>query len=350
MSTKKRKRKYSNWSTQFEDSGDPRSLRQACYRSSRLATNKLKAVAQEYPSPSLCSGQETIQQSGTKDKIESGVCSVSDSTYATGSSELADEVSTETLNNILPYVNKLRDHRVKGQNAVIFDGQERVVKVVSFVSSLVDNTKKPILVISASSSALLLWQMEFAKWSKSVNVVIYKGNKDTRAAIIGSGFQVLLSSPDAIVEDMEMFDHIKWELLVIDECQCPVISTHLNKFQMLMADMKLLTVSGEPVSYRNILSLVDCKNEKTEMKDDNISILKERLSPFIAFECKFNMKESSAVKVVEIPASALVPGRSLAGSGVLFSAPHLRSNPSLFASLHNRLNSGEPSLVPKPHS
>ncbi|XP_076893406.1 ISWI chromatin-remodeling complex ATPase ISW2-like isoform X3 [Bidens hawaiensis] len=347
MKNSKRKRKHWNPNAQLDliDSNTGRqSPRQARRRAQMLAANQLshKLAQQYYSSQRLCS-EETVEHSGITDKTESG------------SSELADEVSTETLNNILPYVNKLRDHRVKGQNAVIFDGQERVVKVVSFVSSLVDNTKKPILVISASSSALLLWQMEFAKWSKSVNVVIYKGNKDTRAAIIGSGFQVLLSSPDAIVEDMEMFDHIKWELLVIDECQCPVISTHLNKFQMLMADMKLLTVSGEPVddilqSYRNILSLVDCKNEKTEMKDDNISILKERLSPFIAFECKFNMKESSAVKVVEIPASALVPGRSLAGSGVLFSAPHLRSNPSLFASLHNRLNSGEPSLVPKPHS
>ncbi|XP_076915006.1 chromodomain helicase hrp1-like [Bidens hawaiensis] len=243
---------------------------------------------------------------------------------------------------IFLYVNKLRDHWNRGQNAVFFDGQERLVKVVSFVSSLVDNMKKPILIMAASSSALLLWQMEFAKWSKPVNVVIYKGNKDTRAAIRGSEFQVLLSSPDAVVEDMESLDHIKWEVLVIDECQCPVILTHLNKIQMLIADMKLLTVTGELEdilqSYRNILSLVDCKNDDadTDMKDD-ISILKERLSPFIAFECKFNLKEISAVKVVEIPASALVPGRSLAGSGVLFAAPHLRSNPSLLASLHNRL-------------
>ncbi|KAM0053392.1 putative DNA helicase [Helianthus debilis subsp. tardiflorus] len=45
-------------------------------------------------------------------------------------------------------------------------------------------------------------------------------------------------------------------------------------------------------SYRIILSLVDCKNEKLhanadiEMNND-ISALKERLSPFVAFECKF---------------------------------------------------------------
>ncbi|KAI7753844.1 hypothetical protein M8C21_031998, partial [Ambrosia artemisiifolia] len=180
---------------------------------------------------------ESVQQSGTKDKIESG------------RSELADiqfEVSTEIQNNILPYVNKLRDHQNRGQNAVLFDGQDRLVKVVSFVSSLLDNITKPILII-ASSSALLLWEMEFFKWSKLIKVVTYRGNKDIRAAIRGSKFQVLLSSPDSVVEDMETLEHIKWELLVIDECQCPAISTHLKKFQMLLADMRLLTVSGEPM-------------------------------------------------------------------------------------------------------
>ncbi|XP_076905683.1 chromodomain helicase hrp1-like [Bidens hawaiensis] len=275
-------------------------------------------------------------------------------TYVTGNSELADEASTEVYNHIITYVNKLHDHRTRGQNAVVFDGQERVVKVVSFVSSLLDNTKKPVLIIAASSSTLLLWQMEFAKWSKSVNVVIYKGTKDTRAAIRGSEFQVLLSSPDAIVEDLEMLDRIKWELLLIDECQCPTILTHLMKFQMIMADMKLLTVTGElediEQSYRYILSLIDCKNENIhtddadmEMKDD-INILKERLSPYIAFECKFNLKENGAVKILELPASALVPGRSLAGSGVLFEAPHPRSNPLL----HNQPDTSEPSLEPLP--
>ncbi|KAJ0784609.1 putative DNA helicase chromatin remodeling SNF2 family [Helianthus annuus] len=152
----------------------------------------------------------------------------------------------EIHNRILPYYNKLHDHRNKGQNAVLFDGQDRLLKVISFVSSLLDNMKKPILII-ASSSARLLWESEFSKWSKSINVVTYKGTKDIRAAIRGSEFQVLLSSPDAIVEDMETLVHIKWELLVIDECQHPVISMHLKTIQMLMADMKLLTIFGEPV-------------------------------------------------------------------------------------------------------
>ncbi|KAI3826190.1 hypothetical protein L1987_00235 [Smallanthus sonchifolius] len=63
---------------------------------------------------------------------------------------------------------------------------------------------------------------------------------------------------------------------------------------VLMADMKLFTVSGESVdicqSYRNILSMIDCKYEKinTVVDVEKINTLKERLSPFIAFDCKFN--------------------------------------------------------------
>ncbi|KAJ0477811.1 putative DNA helicase chromatin remodeling SNF2 family [Helianthus annuus] len=201
----------------------------------------------------------------------------------------------ETHNHVLPYVSKLRDYWNRGQNAVIFDGQDRLVKVVSFVLSLLDNIKKPILIL-ASSSALSLWKLEFSKRSKSVNVVTYNGNKDIRAAIKDLEFQVLLSSPDAIVEDIEIVDRIKWALLVIEECQRHIFSTHLKKLQMVTADMKLLTVSGESVdiceSYQNFLSFLDCKYENintdadVETNDININTLKERLSPFIAFECK----------------------------------------------------------------
>ncbi|KAI3683807.1 hypothetical protein L1987_84322 [Smallanthus sonchifolius] len=227
--------------------------------------------------------------------------------HATSRRRLDDfqcEVSTEMHDHVLPYVYKLREYRNRGENAVFFDSQDRIVKVVFLVSSLVDNMKNPILII-ASSSVLSLWKIEFSKWSKSINVVTYKGNKDIRAAIRDTKFyrenacikyQVILSSPDAIVEDMEMLDHIKWELVVIDECQRPMLSRHFKKFQTLMADMKLLTVSGESMdtcqSYRNILSLLDCEYEKINMDadmemQDKSNTLKERLSPFIAFECKF---------------------------------------------------------------
>ena len=95
-----------------------------------------------------------------------------------------------------PYVNKLRDYWFKRQNAVIFDGQvnscyiyslnkhisllkssqqkeylqDRLHKVIFFVLSLLDNARKPILILAASNT-LSMWEAGFLKWSKLTNVV-----------------------------------------------------------------------------------------------------------------------------------------------------------------------------------
>lgn len=50
-----------------------------------------------------------------------------------------------------------------------------------------------------------------------------------------------------VLQDMELFDHLKWELILIDECQRPIVATHFQKIKMLVADMKLLMVTGEAV-------------------------------------------------------------------------------------------------------
>ncbi|KAL4560520.1 hypothetical protein LXL04_032672 [Taraxacum kok-saghyz] len=224
-------------------------------------------------------------------------------TGPTCSAELAEsqfEVSIEVQH----HVNKLRDYWNRGQNSVFFDGQDRIIKVVQFVLSLLDNVKQPILIITASRS-LSLWESEFSKWSNSTNVVTYKETKDVRTVIKSSEFynengtikfQVLLSSPNIILEDSEMLDHIKWELIVIDECQRPRITRIFKKVKSLAVDMKLLTVTSEIVdvrqSYPNILSLLNSKYEDTHTDADvDTNTLKERLAPFIAFECNFSASE-----------------------------------------------------------
>ena len=86
--------------------------------------------------------------------------------------------------------------------------QERLLKAVIFVLSLLDNVRRPILIIAATR-ALSEWEAEFSKWSRFTNVVTYKGSEYVRAAIRNLEFydenesitfQVLLSSPDVIVE------------------------------------------------------------------------------------------------------------------------------------------------------
>ncbi|KAI7753843.1 hypothetical protein M8C21_031997 [Ambrosia artemisiifolia] len=81
------------------------------------------------------------------------------------------------------------------------------------------------------------------------------------------------------------------------------------------------------------------------------------------FKRKRTQKDTSAFNILQIPPYAPVrpknpcltghpttylPGHSLAGPGLRFPAPHMRSKPSIFASFCNRPATGEPSLEPLP--
>ncbi|KAI3738317.1 hypothetical protein L2E82_28344 [Cichorium intybus] len=66
------------------------------------------------------------------------------------------------------------------------------------------------------------------------------------------------------------------------------------EIKTLATDMKLLTVTSETVNYQNILSILDSKYEEMHVDMDadvDTNALKEKLSPFVAFECKFNASE-----------------------------------------------------------
>lgn len=86
--------------------------------------------------------------------------------------------------------------------------QDRFVKVIHLVSSLVTHVSRPFLIISPYAS-LPSWEAEFAHVDASINVVVYGGNADARNIIRslevyeeGSQvmLQVLLSSAEAVAE------------------------------------------------------------------------------------------------------------------------------------------------------
>ncbi|CAI9268087.1 unnamed protein product [Lactuca saligna] len=265
----------------------------------QIAGKKMKEISQ---------GGDHITTFDASMKVDATIVmkSCSDSKHEKNHSAELAEFQLKVSSEVHDHVNKLCDYWKKGQNSVFFDGQDRITKVVFFVLSLLEKVKQPILILTASR-CLSLWESEFSKWSNSTNVVVitYKENKDVRDAIRSSQFytengsikfQVILSSPDAIVEDFEKLDHIKWELIVIDECQRPIISKHFKEIKMLVSDMKLLTITSEILdvkhSYQNFLSLLDSKYEETHTDADmDANTLKEKLSPFIAFELKFNSSE-----------------------------------------------------------
>lgn len=82
-------------------------------------------------------------------------------------------------------------------------------------------------------------------------------------------------------------------------------------------------------SYQNILSLLDPKYEEMQTNVD-IDTLKKKLSPFIAFECKFNTHKFEEYLVpVHLSSMQIEQYCSLLGSNMEALSSSLRNNSSL---------------------
>ncbi|XP_031285187.1 helicase protein MOM1 [Pistacia vera] len=210
--------------------------------------------------------------------------------------------------NNLDFVNKLREYWHKGQNAVVFDDQERIVKVILFIKSLLSDVSQPFLIISTSPS-LHSWEDEFSRLAPSADVVVYSGSKEIRTSLrtlefYEEGgcimFQALITSPEVVIEDLNVFESIGWEAIIVDECQRSKISSHLEQIKMLITKMRLLLVSGQLkdtiAEYLNMLSALDYQPDRGSLSNegfitdsiDNIGTLKEKLSKYVAYGGKLD--------------------------------------------------------------
>ncbi|MED6198358.1 hypothetical protein PIB30_065626 [Stylosanthes scabra] len=210
-------------------------------------------------------------------------------------------------NQHLSYVNKLCTCWHKGQSAVVVDDkidQERVMKLISFILSLHCKVTRPFLIIS-TSSALAVWEREFSHLAPSANLVIYKGNKDVRRSIRtlefynddnGILFQILLSSSDIVVEDLNELQCISWEAIIIDECQRPRMLEHLDIIKILTTVLRILVVSAQikedRADYIKLLSFLKSGShvlnttETEPYVSDSISNLKTKFDQYVAFRSK----------------------------------------------------------------
>ncbi|XP_078169539.1 uncharacterized protein LOC144563960 [Carex rostrata] len=211
-------------------------------------------------------------------------------------------------------VNQLRLFWHNSQNAVFLDEQERVIKTILFIMLVIEDICRPIVIVSSVGS-LPLWESKFQRLVPNINVVSYTGTKPVRKLMRDfefyeeSGcvmFQVLLSHPDAILEDFEMLDSIEWETLIIDECQNSRISKYLEKFKNLSCDFRLLLLSS-PLrdnlsEYVNMLSYLDPNHgisNSSLSKSDMLAHCKEKLGHHLAYERK---DETSKVMEYWVPA------------------------------------------------
>ncbi|KAK8641482.1 hypothetical protein V6N13_010885 [Hibiscus sabdariffa] len=202
----------------------------------------------------------------------------------------------------LDAVNKLCNHWRSGQNAIIFDDHERISNVVSSILDFSSEISRPFLIISSSASQFS-WDEEFLHLAPSVDVVVYSGSKEVRNSIRnlefyneGSHimFQVLITSPEVISEDLNVLDCIGWEAIIVDECQRPRISSCFEQIKMLTASKRLLIISSQlkdnASQYLNLLSLLDSQSDSNNRElmnsSNSIETLKERLAMYVAYECK----------------------------------------------------------------
>ncbi|GAV67872.1 SNF2_N domain-containing protein/Chromo domain-containing protein [Cephalotus follicularis] len=220
-------------------------------------------------------------------------------------SKLSFGDSPEVYNCYLRHVNKLHEYWHKGQNAVVIDhaDQERVVKIILFILSLKFVVQRPFLVISTSAT-LSVWEDEFLHISPYANYVVYKGKNEVRSCIRSmefyneSGrimFEVLLSSSDDVVEDLEVLECIPWEAIVIDQCQLSRMSRHFGKIKMLACKMRFLLFSSQikdsKAYYVSLLSLLDPRHDELNSdnkgldSDTDSGLLRKQFEHYIAFEC-----------------------------------------------------------------
>ncbi|KAK8584571.1 hypothetical protein V6N13_138529 [Hibiscus sabdariffa] len=215
----------------------------------------------------------------------------------------------------LDAVNKLCNHLRRGQNAIIFDDHERISNVISSILAFSSEISSPFLIICSSASQYS-WDEEFLHLAPSVDVVVYSGSKEIRNSIRNLEFydegscimfQVLITSPEVISEDLNVLDCIGWEAIIVDECQCPRIGSCFEQVKMITASVRLLIISRQlkdnVAEYLNLLSLLDSQGESNGSElmnsSDNINTLKERLAKYVAYECKL---ESSRFLEYWVPA------------------------------------------------
>ncbi|KAI8923627.1 SNF2 family N-terminal domain-containing protein [Entophlyctis helioformis] len=112
-----------------------------------------------------------------------------------------------------------------GINGILADemGLGKTLQSISFLGYLKhmqQNTGPHVVIVPKST--LHNWYSEFRRWVPSINVFMFHGNKDERAAMIRDkllpvDFEVVVTSYEMCLLEKSSFKRISWQYIVIDE-------------------------------------------------------------------------------------------------------------------------------------
>ncbi|TVU12929.1 hypothetical protein EJB05_46596 [Eragrostis curvula] len=259
--------------------------------------------------------------------------------------------------NHLNSINRLREFWHNSRGAIFIDDQprpmatgmsdsaaalERVIRTIPFVMSILPDVCRPLLIVSTSAS-LSVWEAKFNRLAASINVVVYNGEKDVRKSIQDLEFydsgsmmlQVLLSHPDAILEDIEAMEKISWEAVIVDDCQSSRVSKCLGQLKRLPTYFRMVLLTSplkESIpEYINLLSFLNpeendvgsVSNGDSGDTAGTLAALKAKLACCIAFERK---ADSSMFSEYWVPAHLTQVQLEMYCYTLLSNSPALRSH------------------------
>uniref|UniRef100_R7W1Z9 CHD3-type chromatin-remodeling factor PICKLE n=1 Tax=Aegilops tauschii TaxID=37682 RepID=R7W1Z9_AEGTA len=215
---------------------------------------------------------------------------------------LPDGCHPDFDNDHLYSINHLREYWHKSRGAVLVDDKEYVIKTVLFTMSVLPDVSQPFLILTTPGS-LSLWEVQFNKLAPFINVVVYDGGKDELKLIRDLEFyesgshcmlQVLLSHPDAILEDIEPIAHIGWEAVIVDYYQKSALQ-YLEQLKQFPTDFRMLLDNlPEYVKLQAFLNSGEQENGSYVDTAETLMMLKGNFKSHIAYE-----RQADSSKILE---------------------------------------------------
>uniref|UniRef100_I1NWH3 PHD-type domain-containing protein n=1 Tax=Oryza glaberrima TaxID=4538 RepID=I1NWH3_ORYGL len=203
-------------------------------------------------------------------------------------------------NDHLFSINQLLEFWCKSHGAVLVDDKEYVTKTILFTLTVLPDVCQPLLIVTTPAS-LSAWEIQFNHLAPFINVVVYDGQKDTLKLIQDLEFydnrrcmmlQVLLSHPDAILEDIETIERIRWEAVIVDYYENSAFK-YFEQLKKLSTDFRMVLL-GSPIKdnvpeYMNLLAFLNSEDKGYSdyvNADDALVMSKARFTHHIAYERK----------------------------------------------------------------
>ncbi|PNT65709.1 uncharacterized protein LOC104583906 [Brachypodium distachyon] len=219
-------------------------------------------------------------------------------------------------------INHLREFWYRSHGGVLVDDKECVSKTVLFTMSVLHDVCQPFLIVTTPHS-LSLWEDQFDKLAPLINVVVYDGGKDNLKLIRDLEFydkrgctmlQVLLSHPDAILEDIQPIARIGWEAIIAD-CYENSAPEYLEQLKQLSTDFRLLLLSSSIKDnlpeYMKLLAFLTVEQENGDYIDttesDGLLMSEIRFSSHIAYD-----QQTNSSKYLEHWVPAVISQKQLA--------------------------------------